>query len=104
VPLNKQATRRLGLAPGEVELIPDGIAHDYAWKFSVYRAMPGGSRDDKPLVSRSDVTGAQVVTLPEGAYRMEFQHPGVTSPKFMSLHAEAERRHAFDVVFDSKLK
>ncbi len=100
VPQGKVVERTVGIAPGVVTLIPQGLDAERVWTFRVEFAMPGG--DEKMLVEKAKVTGKHELSLPHGHYRL---HYGVVNEgaavafKTITFEAEAERRRAFDVRF-----
>ena len=89
--------RELSLAPGEVQLLPEGIDDREAWEFEISYAMPG--LDGKMLEKRAKILGAQKVTLTHGRYRVRYRRIGGKSYKHVLIDAEAERTRLYDVSF-----
>lgn len=98
VPQQESISTRLSLSQGEIELQASG-----SWRFQLYRAWPGKGHE-KHIVSKSNIIGPQVLKLPEGLYRLEYQRKDSALKHTRSLQAEPERRHLYKIAFPVKEK
>ena len=94
----KPVTKRLSFKFGDIELIPQGMTGSDKWSYRIRSVMPGKIKA-KAIVSKANVNGKQVVSLPQGLYRVIFQREGSVTAYTQEVFGESERRHVYDLAF-----